>query len=410
MNSELNQPVDVELASTNTWFQELKELLFEPVRFRLLLLCLMLGLGGASVWPVLSSHLVVGLGIEPIWVGIYFTCNTLAGVTISQLIARASDVGLPRTRILAVAMTAALFGAIALAWVSNYWLLLAMGMLSFGLSAAAQPQLFALSREQVTGAQAPLFQSLMRAQISLSWIVGPPLAYLIFDSLGFQTLMGGTVVLYGLGLLLLIGLKGQPVTASASGMGKDKRIPYLIAAIAAIFAANSMYIIYMPLRITQDLQLDTLIPGLLMGMVAALEIPIMIGGGVVAKRWPLLRPLWLASGAGTLFFMGFALAGNITTLAILQLFNAVFVGLSAGLGIVVFQTLMPTRLGAASTLFASASSTGALMGSSIGGAVAQWWGYQSVFIACALLCTLAIIAIAIANRLGAQQVAGPSPV
>lgn len=394
--------MNVELV-TSPWYQEFKQLLADPTRARLLILSLILGLGGASIYPVLSLHFVADLGVEPLMVGVYFGCNTLAGVIISQLIARVSDGGVSRIRILVIAIFAALNGAIVLAVVDLYWLLLLLGAVSFGLGAAAQPQLFAMSREQVTGSQAPLFQSVMRAQISLSWIIGPPLAYLIFEQWGFQVLMSGTVMLYGVALLLLMGLSSQKTPVASHQVGKDKRIPWLVFAIATIFAANSMYIIYMPLHITQDLHLGTVVPGLLMGLVAGLEIPVMIGSGVLAKRWPLLRPLWLSGGAGSLFFIGFALVDNLTALVVLQLFNALFVGLSAGLGLVVFQTLMPHRLGGASTLFTSASSSGAMLGSSLGGVIAQWWGYSSVFWCCAVMCVLSMLAIGTANRFSADD-------
>jgi SET family sugar efflux transporter-like MFS transporter len=387
-------------------FTEIKQLLLEPVRLRLLLMSLVLGLGGASVLPVLSLHLVTELGIEPLWVGVYFGCNTIAGVTISQLIARASDKGLQRTRILMGALMAALSGALVLAFVTQYWLLLLMGMVCFGLSSSAQPQLFALSREQVTGDQAPLFQSVMRAQISVSWIIGPPLAYVAFERWGFTSLMGATASLYGLAVLMLFGLKGGPITASVVSAARDRRIPWLVFATAALFAANSMYIIYMPLHMTQILGPETLVPGLLMGLVAGLEIPIMIGGGVLAKRWPLLRPLWMASLAGSLFFIGFALTTELTHLVALQLLNAVYIGLSAGLGLVVFQTLMPHKLGTASTIFSNAVSSGALAGASLGGVAAQWWGYSSVFWVCGGLCGIALVALWGANRLKDKAISG----
>jgi len=379
-----------------------QELFFEPVRLRLLLLAILLGLGGASVFPVLSLHLGTGLGIEPFWIGVFFACVTLASVTTSHLIARASDRGLQRARILAVSMGVSVIGSLLLSQVTAYLPLLLIGMFWFGVSASALPQLFALSREQVSDDQAPLFQSVMRAQLSLSWVIGPPLAYLVFERFGFQWLMAITAGLFALALLLLSGLpKGELVpSAESATRQQDRRIPWLVLAIAAIFAANNMYIIYMPLHVTQGLHMATMVPGLLMGLVAGLEIPVMISGGLLASRWPLLRPLWLAGCAGLAFFVGIWWAVDFTSLVVLQLFNALFIGLSGGLGLVVFQALMPHRLGVASTLFSNAIQSGALIGSSLGGVIAQLWGYQNVFLASAILCMVSILAIVMANRLG----------
>jgi len=378
--------------------QVFQELFFEPVRLRMLLLAILLGLGGSSVFPVLSLHLSSGLGIEPFWIGVFFACNTLAAVTISHLIARASDKGLQRSRILTISMMASVAGSLLLAQVHDYLLLLLTGMLWFGVSASAQPQLFALSRERVCDDQAALFQSVMRAQISLSWMVGPPLAYLVFERFGFQWLMAITAGLFALGLLLLPGLPKGTASVAEEIRVRDRRIPWLVLSIAAIFAANNIYIIYMPLHVTQGLNMATMVPGLLMGLVAGLEIPVMISGGLLASRWPLLRPLWLASCAGLLFYIGFWFATDFASLVLLQLFNALYIGLAGGLGLVIFQALMPYRLGVASTLFSNAIKSGALVGASLGGVIAQLWGYQNVFLASGSLCLVSVWAVVMANR------------
>ncbi|HET8905158.1 MAG TPA: sugar efflux transporter [Saccharospirillum sp.] len=357
---------------------------------RLLALSMLLGTAGASVFPVLSTHLAINLGIEPLWIGVFFVANTLAGIGVSQWLAKRSDAGMSRMKILYVSVIVSMFGSVALGVVEWYPLLLVVGMVWFGLSSTAQPQLFALAREQVNDQQAALFQSVLRATISMSWIAGPPLAYFLFDWLGFRNLMMITAGIFLLTLLMLPGMKDTRLSGSTSKVSvTDPRVLGLMLVTIAIFAANSMYIVYMPLYVRDVLELMAIAPGLLMGMAAGLEIPIMIFGGAQAWRWHLFAPLKVAAVSGMVFYTGVWWFESFTMLLAMQVFNAGLVGLAAGIGISIFQTMMKDRLGMASTLYTTSIKIGSLAGAGLGGVIAQWGGYDGVFIGCGLLATIA---------------------
>jgi SET family sugar efflux transporter-like MFS transporter len=362
----------------------------QPTVLRLLALCLLLGTAGASVFPVLSTHLAINLGIEPLWIGVFFAANTIAGIGVSQWLAKRSDAGMSRMKILYVSIFVSMIGSVGLGYVEWYPLLLLVGMVWFGLSSTAQPQLFALAREQVNDQQAALFQSVLRATFSMSWIAGPPVAYLLFDQLGFRVLMMITASVFLLSLLMLPGMKDTRLSGSAQKASvTDPRVLGLMLVTIAIFAANSMYIVYMPLYVRDVLGLMTIAPGLLMGLAAGLEIPIMIFGGAQAWRWHLFAPLKVAAISGIIFYSGVWWFDSFNMLLALQVFNAGLIGLSAGIGISIFQTLMKGRLGMASTLYTNSIKIGSLLGAALGGVVAQWGGYDWVFIGSGLLATLA---------------------
>lgn len=366
----------------------------QPTILRLLALCLLLGTAGASVFPVLSTHLASNLGIQPLWIGVFFGANTLAGIGVSLWLARRSDAGMSRMRILVIAVSISMVGSVGLGYLQWYPALLVAGMVWFGLSSTAQPQLFALAREQVDDRQAALFQSVLRATISMSWIAGPPLAYLLFEVIGFRHLMLVTAGLFALCLLLLPGLKDARLAPAAQTVSvTDPRILGLTLVIVCLFAANSMYVVYMPIYVRDVLGLISIAPGLLMGLAAGLEIPIMIGAGAQAYRWSLFSPLKVAAGCGVLFYTGVWWFDSFSAMLALQIFNAGLVGLAAGLGISIFQTLMKDRLGMASTLYTNAIKIGSLAGSTLGGVIAQLGGFDWVFIACALLSLLALVLV-----------------
>jgi len=72
------------------------------------------------------------------------------------------------------------------AWNRNYFVLLFVGVFLSSFGSTANPQMFALAREHAdkTGREAVMFSSFLRAQVSLAWVIGPPLAYAL--AMGFS--------------------------------------------------------------------------------------------------------------------------------------------------------------------------------------------------------------------------------
>ena len=372
----------------------LTSLLQDPTRLRLILLSLAMGLAGAAIMPVMSTHLALNRHIEPMWIGVLFAANTVAGVVVSHWLAKQSDAGLSRIGIIRVCVSISFVAVIGLGLAEHYWLLLITGMLLFGAISPVQPQLFALAREQVGAADATLFQSLLRATFSLSWIIGPPIAYLLFARIGFLGLTLICALIFLLTRLNVSAIQDAPLLeVRTEPPPTDSRLKWMILAIAATFASNNMYIVYMPIYLHDNLQLPAVIPGFLMGAAAGLEIPIMLGAGIYAGRWRLFSPLKLAALAGLVFYLGVYWSTSLTPLVLLQIFNAAFIGVMAGLGISVFQALMQGRAGMASTLYSNAIKVGSLVGALLGGAVAQWLGIQAVFGICALMALIALLAL-----------------
>ena len=89
----------------------------------------------------------------------------------------------------------------------------------------------------------------------------------------------------------------------------------------------------------------------------------------------------LRSGQLRLSFRKLCLCLQLCKLLLLalQLFNAIFIGIIAGIGMLWFQDLMPGRAGSATTLFTNSISTGVILAGVIQGAVAQSYGHYAVY-------------------------------
>jgi SET family sugar efflux transporter-like MFS transporter len=82
-----------------------------------------------------------------------------------------------------------------------------------------------------------------------------------------------------------------------------------------------------------------------------------------------------------LFYCSLLFITGSWQLIALQLLNAAFIGVLAGIGMLYFQDLMPGQAGTATTLFTNTIRVGWVIAGAIAGAVAEIWNYHAVFYA-----------------------------
>ena len=354
-----------------------------------MLVAFMMGVAGALQAPTLSLFLSREVGAPPFWVGLFYTVNAIAGILVSLALAKRSDSRGDRRRLIMFCCLMAVGNALLFAFNRHYLTLITCGVMLASIANAAMPQLFALAREYADSSarEVVMFSSVMRAQLSLAWVIGPPLAFMLALNYGFTAMFSIAAAIFVISLMLIaltlpsVARVEQPadvVQNQISGW-KDSNVRMLFIASTLMWTCNTMYIIDMPLWISSDLGLPDSLAGILMGTAAGLEIPAMILAGYYVKRFGKRRMMVTAVAAGVLFYIGLIFFHSHTSLLVLQLFNAVFIGIVAGIGMLWFQDLMPGRAGAATTLFTNSISTGVILAGIIQGALAQSFGHFSVY-------------------------------
>lgn len=354
-----------------------------------MLVAFMMGVAGALQAPTLSLFLSREVGAQPFWVGLFYTVNAIAGIGVSLALAKRSDSRGDRRKLIMFCCLMAIGNALLFAFNRHYLTLITCGVLLASLANTAMPQLFALAREYADSSarEVVMFSSVMRAQLSLAWVIGPPLAFMLALNYGFTVMFSIAAVIFAVSLVLIalmlpsVARVEQPVDAPLAQVNgwQDRNVRMLFIASTLMWTCNTMYIIDMPLWISVELGLSDKLAGVLMGTAAGLEIPAMILAGFYVKRFGKRRMMIAAVAAGVLFYVGLIFFHSRTALLPLQLFNAVFIGIVAGIGMLWFQDLMPGRAGAATTLFTNSISTGVILAGVIQGAVAQSFGHFAVY-------------------------------
>ncbi|MCW2480110.1 sugar efflux transporter [Candidatus Symbiopectobacterium sp. NZEC135] len=353
-----------------------------------LVIAFLTGIAGALQLPTLSLFLSTEVKVNPLMVGLYYTGSAVIGIVVSQMLATRSDKQGDRKRLIMHCCILGALGCVLYAWNRNYFILLIVGVILSSFGSTANPQLFALAREHAdrTGREAAMFSSVMRAQISLSWVIGPPVAFALALGFGFPVMyLTAAIVFLLCGALVTFLLPSMPKstlktdTTLASPRQNRHDTLLLFFACTAMWTCNGVYLITIPLYVVNALGLSEKLAGIMMGTAAGLEIPVMLIAGYVAKRVGKRVLMRIAVGAGLLFYVGLVLFNAEWALLGLQLLNAIFIGILAGIGMLYFQDLMPGQAGTATTLFTNTTRVGWIISGSLAGIVAQFWGYHAVF-------------------------------
>ncbi|AMG99300.1 MFS transporter [Serratia liquefaciens] len=382
---------------------------FNPVFAAFLLIAFLSGIAGALLAPTLSLFLTTEVKVRPLWVGLFYTVNAIVGIAVSFLLAKRSDTRGDRRKLILVCCLMAVGNCLLFAFNRDYLTLITAGVLLSAIANTAMPQIFALAREYADSSarEVVMFSSVMRAQLSLAWVIGPPLSFTLALNYGFTVMFVIAAATFAICALLvwftlpsvprvapvepadtLIAAPSAPIAPVSAWRNPDVR--RLFIASVLMWTCNTMYIIDMPLYITADLGLPENLAGLLMGTAAGLEIPAMLLAGYYVKRFGKRNMMLFAVAAGILFYAGLVVFKFKLALMVLQLVNAIFIGIIAGIGMLYFQDLMPGRPGAATTLFTNSISTGVILAGVLQGALVENLGHYAVYWLAALLAVAAL--------------------
>ncbi|MCX8454298.1 MFS transporter [Paenarthrobacter ureafaciens] len=369
-------------------------------------MALLWGLQFAFLTPALALMLVDLFGATPADVGwvlaLYNGGGFLASLIIPALADRKRDY--LRPMLLCGLLALALPGVLAL---TSSLPLAVVALLVLGGPAGVGMSLFFAHLKQ-SGA-GPQEVVTMRAVVSFAWVAGPPLATVIIGSFGSQSIL---LALAAVALLNLVTtgiafrrnrtLPGS--SAGPSGGADDGPLASRLAVIGVVIAftilqaTDSSAVTIMALFVDQKMDGQLIWAGIALGVAAALEIPALLAIGRLSRSIPEKRLIASGCIAGVLYYTGMTFAVDPIALLSLQILHAWFFGVIAGVGLTLFQKVIP-RPGLAAGLFTNTRRIGAIASGPIiafGSMTAL--GYQGVFGICAVLTLAAMVVIELTSR------------
>jgi SET family sugar efflux transporter-like MFS transporter len=381
--------------------------LFRPIALGLYLLFFTAGVVGALVLPTFSLFLAKEIGVRPLLVGLAFAGIALASIAYNHWLGHWSDKLADRRPLVVFCCLLGTLACVIFALSRNYWLVAFTAIFLLSLSMVSFSQIMAYSLDyaeaEIPVERIPMFNAIMRAQIAFAWVAGPPAGFLLATYFGFDVSYGIAAILYvfvaaaSFKLLPRLPKKNKPVNAAGEQLALSPLSPMIkqslwLCAIAfsLMWGVNNAYLISLPIHLKDNLHIEAQWMGWVMGTTAALEVPFMLLAGHYASRFRLINLIRCAGVAALLLYVGVYFASELWHLFVLQIFNAIFIGVLAGLGVSVIQDLMPGRSGGASALYTNTTHVGNLMSSLMVGLVADYYGYHQVFVVNILLIFVAI--------------------
>ncbi|WP_295892061.1 sugar efflux transporter [uncultured Vibrio sp.] len=344
------------------------------------------GLCGSFFYPLSSLFLVEELNASPMMLSLYMTLSVGSSVIVSHLIAKRSDKNWSRKTILMVSMGGYLAMVASFIFIRDYWLAVTVAVVFGSVSGASFGQLFALGREYADKyvENSTSFLSTMRAGLAIAWVFGPPAAFMLKAQFGFSASFAVSAFTIALGIIIIAKYIPSDVVSKEEkeqAIENKKPVGGLVVlycvAMVCVFSANTLYITSIPLYLSQELRVDVSWLGLLFGMAAACEIPVMLTAGKMAEKVGTVRIMILSVVAGALFYVVMLSSTTFMAMLTAQILNGFFIGICATLGMVALQDMMKDQLGTASTLFSNMLNISVLTSSLAVGVVAELFDYYS---------------------------------
>src|ERR1700754_1280739 len=276
-----------------------------PVRltrrlFPLTLIFIAVGLSTSFVGPYLALFLNQAVHAGPVRTTVFLIVAPASGVLMSWVVGHLSDRRPIRQRLLVAAATAGLAGTALTAVVRDYWLLLLITVTLTAMAASLVPQSYAYARQVLQHGdpgRAAMAISLLRTLLSAAWVGGPPLPAVLLASRGFGLVYAFAALTYTVALgAVLFGLREVPAPVRKEGeelveapRAPRRTIYLVIAGFVSVQVTMTLGVQAMPLYVSTDLGGSVSDAGLVLGLCALLEIPLLIGFGALTTRVPLRR-------------------------------------------------------------------------------------------------------------------------
>lgn len=240
-------------------------------------------------------------------------------------------------------------------------------------------------------------------------MAGPPLATLLIGTFGNRAILGAIVAVAVLNVATTGVMMAQhrrrvaaddvPAPTVSDGPPASRLTAGLVmVAFVGLQATNAVAVSIMTIYVTQTMGLDIVWAGVALGVAAGLEVPALLAMGKLTDRYSHL--LLIATGclAGIAYYLGLAFVADPWSLLALQLLNAWFFAAVAGVGLPLFQDLIP-RPGLATGLYMNTRRVGAIVsGPIIALGALTVLGERGIFVACAALTLLALLVVGAAAR------------
>jgi SET family sugar efflux transporter-like MFS transporter len=375
---------------------------------------LLWGLQLAFINPALALIMTNLFGATTAEVGWVLAIYNTGGFIASLLVPAYADKKHDYLRPMAFCGALTLLLAVVLALVTSLSLAVIALVVIGGPAGVGSSMLFAHLRH--SGARAAAIVN-TRAIVSVAWVAGPPLATFIIGWFGDRAILLAiaAVAVLNITTTAVMIAHGNAAARAAAAADAAQATPagtqdespvgrlgivLIVAAFVLLQATNATGMTIMTIYVTQTLKLDVVWAGIALGVAAGLEVPALLLIGRLSERHSHFGLIAAGCIAGIAYYLGLAFVTGPVSLIGLQLLNAWSFAVIAGVGLPLFQQIIP-RPGLSTGLYMNARRLGAIVsGPVIAVGSLTVLGQRGIFVTSAAVTLVGLGIIGIASRTG----------
>ena len=343
---------------------------------------------GAMATSVRAVYLVTSAHIDPFIVGTVNYTSTLLGILIvfyaREKVDRLDPVMLSVTAaVLSILSTVCVLGAGLSPWFLVGTLVLSAIASISGASIFVYDERYGPRGEDNTG----LYRT--RLLLSVAWIVGPPLSFVVFWLAGFVAVTIMITVLSGgsaIAMILVSRMRPPNPRMEAPPKPKDEGKvsvlgfwPIFIVMVATT-CANVLHAINMPLYLIETRHALAFWPGFVMATAAGIEVVVITLLPRLTKATSDETVLWGGLVLGVVYFGLLYVVTDPLLILICQLFYGAHFAATTVVCLPLLRRALLGGTGSLAAQFSNASRIGGLLGSALFAVTASWIGYRGILL------------------------------
>jgi hypothetical protein len=371
----------------------------------------LLGFTFAAVAPYYSIIAVKQIGLSEGQYAAVFGFSAVLSTIAALVLGHISDTSNSRKPGILFALFLGAVGFAAFASLPSVWTFLAWQWLVMPFTGTAFGQLFAgirsLSADKTDGAA---INSVTRSVYALSWIVTPALVGAVVatrENVSDVVYVAAAAFLLSATIYSVLGPKALRTSPSPhSGWAgfklamlevRQPRLLLRIGSLAAIATAHPANAALLPLLVL-SVGGSTTDVGLIAGLAAGLEIPLMLLGGHLAQRIPLWKLIVAAGLVHVVYLLALGMVSALPQIYGLTLLHAAGASIMLTLHMTYLQNQLPDRPGLGTSLLSICSVCFKLLGAIVFASSGFAWGLQGAVIVGAVIGVVGTIGLYLLDR------------
>ncbi|MEJ8474963.1 MFS transporter [Roseibium algae] len=368
--------------------------------FKIIFLLILGSTATSSLIPAMGYFIVEGLHQPPWKIGLFSGLVAPLSMLINRQVGQLIDNSVPVRRILAVSVIGYLLFASLLASTPDFLVLVVLGAPLMALSSGATATTLTYGRlyANLHDLDAGQFNALLRMGISIAWMFGPALTFLLISQIGFQktylvSICLGLIWLTAWYFIVTRNFRAPPKSPQTEQLQSTDWALWLAALACTFFAlGNVLFLSVSPLYFIEQVGLPGFTPGLLLSIKCLVEVFSILFAAHLAKGFG-ARPVLIA--ASLLAICSFTLMAQVTTVwqaSTIAALEGFYYGLFAGVSITYIQSFIPKTPGRATAIYSNSLFMGGLVGTVSMGMIASAFDYHAVvYVAVGAACMAFIV-------------------